>query len=239
LEHVSVLSGVQQRSGTQHVPGPKGKNMKKALIAAALLSLTFAVPAFAAEGGGTPNAQSRASALVEQGGNSLQSGKYEEAKKAFTEAISLDPNYVEAYDSLGKVFMLQLKYDEAAKEFAKAINLRPDDDTAYFNQGVAFYHLGKLNEVIHDFTEVIRLYPDNQAAYNIRGIAHFEQGKLDEAVSDYSKAIRLNPDYAKAYNNRGIAYLRQGKTAEAERDFVRSGQPLSGPTTTHSNKCAF
>jgi Flp pilus assembly protein TadD len=110
---------------------------------------------------------------------------------------------------------------------------------AYFNQGVAFYHLGKLYEAIHDFTEVIRLYPKNHAAYNIRGIAYFERGKLDEAIRDYSKAIQLNPGYTKAYNNRGIAYLRQGKTAEAERDFAKSGQPMSGPTGTRLNKCAF
>ena len=163
--------------------------MKKTLVAAALLSLTFAVPAFATEGGQTPNAQNQALVLFEQGDSLLQSGKYEEAKKAFAEAIALNPNYVEAYDSLGKVLMLQLKYDEAAKEFAKAINLSPDDYTAYFNQGVAFFHLGKYNEVIHNFNEVIRLYPKNHAAYNIRGIAYFEQGKLDEAIRDYSKAI--------------------------------------------------
>ena len=154
--------------------------MKRALIATALLSLSFAVPAFSADGGQPPNAQSQALGLFEQGDSLLQSSKYEEAKKAFTEAIALNPNYVEAYDSLGKVLMLQLKYDEATQEFAKAIKLSPDDYTAYFNQGVAFYHLGKLNEAIHDFTEVIRLYPKNHAAYNIRGIAYFEQGKLEK-----------------------------------------------------------
>jgi tetratricopeptide (TPR) repeat protein len=219
--------------------GPKGENVKKALIVAALLSLTFAVPVFAAEGGQTPNAQSQAVALFQQGDGLLQDGKYEEARKAFAEAIALNPNYVEAYDSLGKVLILQLKYDEASKEFTKAINLAPDDYTAYFNRGVAYYHLGKYDEVVHDFTEVIRLYPKNHAAYNLRGIAYFEQGKLDDAIRDYSKAIELNPGYAKAYNNRAIAYMRQGKTAEAERDFVKSGQPMSGSTGTPSNKCAF
>jgi Flp pilus assembly protein TadD len=104
---------------------------------------------------------------------------------------------------------------------------------------VSLFHLGKHDEAIHNFTEVIRLYPKNHAAYNIRGIAYSEQGKLDEAIRDYSKAIELNPGYTKAYNNRGIAYLRQGKNAEAERDFVKSGQPVSGPTGTPLNKCAF
>lgn len=213
-------------------------NMKKALVAA-LLSLTLAMPAFAAGGDQTPSVQSQASALLEQAEGLLQSGKYEEAKKTFSEAVAADPNYAEAYDGLGKVLIQQLKYEEAIQEFAKAIKINPDDYTAYFNQGVAFYHLEKYSEVIHNFTEVIRLYPKNHAAYNIRGIAYFEQGKLDEAIRDYSKAIELNPGYAKAYNNRGIAYLKQGKTAEAERDFVKSGQPKSGPTGTPGNKCAL
>ena len=108
----------------------KGDNVKKALVIAALLSLTFAVTAYAVEGGQTPNAQNQALVLFEQGDSLLQNGKYEEAKKAFTESIALNPNYAEAYNSLGKVLMLQLKYDEAVKEFDKTIKLTPDNYTA-------------------------------------------------------------------------------------------------------------
>jgi tetratricopeptide (TPR) repeat protein len=215
----------------------EGETMRHALVV--LLSLTCAVPAFAADSGAAPDARSRAAALVEQGNGLLKSDQYEEAKKAFQDAAVQDPTYAEAYGGLGKVSMLQLKYDEAAGEYSKALSLSPDDGTVLFNRAVAYSHLGKWSDVVQDLTEVLRLYPKNSAAHNLRGIAHFEQGQFDEAVSDYSKAIELNPGYSKAYNNRALAYQRLGKTAEAARDFAKSGEPKSGPTATPGYKCAF
>ena len=141
--------------------------MKTTLIATALLSLTLTVPVFAADGAQATDTQSKAVVLFEQGSSFFLDNKHEEAKKTFREAIAPSPNYVEAYDSLGKILVLQQKYDEAVKEFSKALELSSTDFTAYFNRGIALYHLGAYDS-IRDFTEVIRVYPKNQAARHPR-----------------------------------------------------------------------
>jgi len=64
---------------------------EKTLIATALLSLTFAVPAFAAEDVQTPDTESQAAVLFEQGSEFLQSNKYEEAKKGFYRGDCAEP----------------------------------------------------------------------------------------------------------------------------------------------------
>ena len=52
-------------------------------------------------------------------------GKYDEAIKAYDEAIRLDPNYADAWNNKGIALDDQGKYDEAIKAYDEAIRLDP------------------------------------------------------------------------------------------------------------------
>ena len=59
-------------------------------------------------------------------GNALSSqGKYDEAIKAYDEAIRLDPNFAKAWNNKGIALYGQGKYDEAIKAYHEAIRLDP------------------------------------------------------------------------------------------------------------------
>ena len=88
---------------------------------------------------------------------SIIQGKYDEAIKAYDEAIRLDPNLAEAWNNKGNALYSQGKYDEAIKAYDEAIRLDPNFADAWCNKGNALDDKGKYDEAIKAYDEAIRL----------------------------------------------------------------------------------
>lgn len=129
---------------------------------------------------------------------------YQDAIAAFSQAITLNPDYVEAYNRRGMVKGDSGAYQEALADFNQAIKLNPDYAEAYNGRGITKFFLGDKQGSLADFNQAIKLKPDYAEAYNRRGITNSNLGDLQEALSDYNEAIRLNFGYIDAYNGRGL-----------------------------------
>ena len=149
-------------------------------------------------------------------GNALkEQGKLEEAIGAFNKALSIKPDFTEAYNNLGNALKEQGRLDEAIEAFNKALSIKPDHDEGYNNMGIALQEQGKLDEAIEAFNKALSIKPDYAEGYNNMGIALKEQGRLDEAIEAFNKALSIKPDYAEGYNNMGIALQDQGNFEDA------------------------
>jgi tetratricopeptide (TPR) repeat protein len=142
-------------------------------------------------------------------------GKYDEAIKAYDEAIRLDPNLDGAWYNKGLAIYYQGKYADAIKCYDEAIRLNPNYADAWNNKGGALYNQDKYDEAIKCYDEAIRLNPNCADAWNNKGLALYYQGKYADAIKCYDEAIRLNPNYADAWYNKGSALYNQGKYDEA------------------------
>ena len=63
----------------------------------------------------------------------MESGKYSQAIKAFSDAIELSPQYAEAYNQIGVILAWQKKYEGAVIFISKAIQIEPDNLVARRN----------------------------------------------------------------------------------------------------------
>ena len=97
-------------------------------------------------------------------------GKYDEAIKAFDEAVRLDPNYADAWYNRGYALYNLGKYDEAIKCYDEVIRLIPNDAGAWYNKGKALYGQGNYDEAIKAYGETIRLDPKYFNARNNKNI---------------------------------------------------------------------
>ena len=128
-------------------------------------------------------------------------GQLDASVDAYNKALSIKPDYAEAYNNMGNALQEQGKLDEAVEAYNKALSLKTDYVEAYNNKGVTLKDQGKLDEAIACYNKALSLKPDFARAHNNMGNALQEQGKLDEAIARYNKALSLKPDHAAAHRH--------------------------------------
>jgi tetratricopeptide (TPR) repeat protein len=150
----------------------------------------------------------------------MEGGEYVEAVSLLNKAISLDPNYADAYKERGAAYMALNQNDKAIEDFKKVIEIRPKDADAYIRIGNVYdYNLEFYAKAIEEYSKAIKLEPSNVDAYEVRGHAYASLAKFKNAIKDYDKVIDIAPEDAFAYNSRGHAYAALNKHSNAIRDY--------------------
>ncbi len=112
--------------------------------------------------------QKTAEDWLNKGNALLDQEKYDEAIKAYDEAIRLDPNHAAAWILKGGALAKQGKYDEAIKIIDEAIRLDPKVAAAWGLKGVVLHNQSKYDEAIKAIDEAIRLDPKIAAAWRVK-----------------------------------------------------------------------
>ena len=142
-------------------------------------------------------------------------GQLDASVGAYKKALSIKPDYAEAYYNMGVILKHQGKLEEAIEACNKALVIKPDNAEAYNNMGIALQEQGKLEESIEAYNKALAIKPDYADAYYNMGGTLQEQRKLEDALEAYNKALAIKPDYAEASNNMGGTLKEQGKLEEA------------------------
>jgi tetratricopeptide (TPR) repeat protein len=156
------------------------------------------------------------------GASAAQIGQLDDAILAFQKALSIKPDYAEAYNNIGNALKDQDKMKEAIEAYNKALSIKPDYAEPFNNMGNALRDQGRLNEAIKVYKKALSIKPDYAEAYNNMGIALKDQDKMEEAIEAYTKALSIKPDYANACYNMGITLKDQGKLEEAIEAFTKA-----------------
>ena len=88
---------------------------------------------------------------------------------AYTNALSINPNFAEVYSNMGNVLKIQGKLEEAVDACKKAIAIKPNFTEAYYNMGNALKRQGKLEESIEAYKKALSIRPNFTEAYNNMG----------------------------------------------------------------------
>src|SRR5262249_29498275 len=123
----------------------------------------------------------------------------------YLKAISLKPDYAEAYCGLGSAYGDMGEYDKEREAFNKAISLKPEYADSYLGlagtylfekQYRNFVKVPKTEEDIRGGIEMLKralsVKPDLAEAHVLLGIAYNGLGQKDEAIESYRQAINLD-----------------------------------------------
>src|SRR5262249_28660275 len=121
---------------------------------------------------------------------------YEQAAEKYQEAIGIDRDFPDAYNSLGRMRVEQERFDEAIEQYRQADKLwqakaSKDRKYALRDWADALCLQGHYDEAADKCQEAIgidREYPD---AYRGLGQVRVEQERFDEAIEQYRQADKL------------------------------------------------
>lgn len=133
--------------------------MKKFLITLLLLLANISF-VYAADQAYEPATEAKLQ--YNQGVDYYKTGRYDQAMAAFRQAITLDPNYIDAYYNLGSI-LEYLKQDEAALGVFKQIIVRkPDDYESVYKAANLSYKLGLTDKA----KTYLSLIPPESSVYS-------------------------------------------------------------------------
>lgn len=166
--------------------------------------------------------KSNAVSLVLKVEELLEAEKFNEARRAATEAIQLDPQYAKAYHKRGICYFHQGDYDLAIGDHTAAIRLDPQYAEAYLSRGINYGSKDNADQAIRDFTEAITINPQYAYAYYLRGVYYRWKRNYDQAIRDLTEAVRLDPYQAEAHFARGLAYYLNKNYEQAVKAYTEA-----------------
>ncbi len=162
--------------------------------------------------------------------------QFEEALRAYEQAILLDPNYAFAYVGKGLAFRNLMRFEEALLAYERAIQLDPTDAVAYNNKSKVLSILKRYKEALLASEQAIQLNPDYPTAYYNKGFALNELKRYEEALFAFDRAIQLNPNDVLAYNGKGVTLNILKRYEEALFAFECAIQLNPNFAVAHNNK---
>jgi tetratricopeptide (TPR) repeat protein len=123
-------------------------------------------------------------------GAELEDSAPDRAQAAYTQALSVNPDYAEAHVNLGRLLQLSGKTVKAIEHYRDSIRVGNPDPTAAFNLGTALEALDCWTEAIEAYQEALRL--DRRFAD-----AHFNLARLYKQAGNHAGAVRHLREYQK------------------------------------------
>jgi len=172
----------------------------------------------------------RAKLHTELGSMYFQNGNLIVALEELTIAISINPNYAQAYSTRGLVLYYIKELTSAEKDFQRALNLDDRDPEINNNYGWFLCQTGKEKESIAYFQRAINnpLYQTPETAYLNVGACYIKLGDLVLAEEYVRKNLRFSRDNPQAlFQLARISYLRGNYDAAREhlKNMVRQTDP--------------
>jgi protein O-mannosyl-transferase len=148
----------------------------------------------------------------------------EKALQHFNKALSIYPNYKDAYGEMGLAYFYQGNNNAKAMEcYEKAVKIQPDAKV-YSNMGMIYFQQNNLAEAQKVYEKSLEIDPRYVDGLRNLGSALAMQGKFKEAIVYFKKAIEFKPKEAILYFFLGSAYRDSGDPTTAQQYLNKAYQ---------------
>ncbi len=145
---------------------------------------------------------------------------YDNASKAYMQAIGLNPKNPSIFLSLAKFQLSQDKLDDALKTIGTVLQLKPNYLDAVFLLSQVYAAKNDLPNAIIAAKFATELNPQNPQVFFQLGLLQYNNKDSQGAVTSFGTALKIQPEYANAQYFLGLAYAELGKTSDAIAQFT-------------------
>lgn len=149
-------------------------------------------------------------------------GAYENAKRAYEEALKYNPKSPVMELNLARLALSQgakKGHDEARAHIAEALALKNNYTDAIFLLSRIEADEGKIADAISSAEIASLISPNDAGLFFHLGLLRYTNKNYEGAVSALERAVLLQPNYANAKYFLGLSYAQIGKTVNATIQF--------------------
>jgi hypothetical protein len=150
----------------------------------------------------------------------LEEGNWQAAADQFQLALSLNPEYVPAYEGLGLIHLEQGDFLKAQQYFEEA---RQRDDTyapLYIGLGRVLFAQGDYQRALDPFQRALALEPGNADAFFYLGKTYANLGRYSQAEECFKKALDNDPAHEQASEAWAMLVRQRTPPGELPAEYV-------------------
>jgi type IV pilus assembly protein PilF len=141
-----------------------------------------------------PEARKRARIRMELAVGYFEQGQTTVALDELKQVIATDPNFPDAYNLRGLIYMRLNDMRQAEESFRRAVSLNPKDSNAQHNYGWLMCQQGRYDEANRTFEGAMTnpLYPDRAKTLMLQGLCQARAGRRDDAERSLARSYELD-----------------------------------------------
>ena len=154
-----------------------------------------------------------------RGNQKFKEKEYFESIKWYSEAISKQSKFSDAYYNRGLVYQSLDKNDEALADFQKAFELDPRFSAALSKQTELLQNLQQFDLALESAAKLVKNFQDSSAFWSLQGDIYLQKTQYNDALASYEHALLLKPNAVETLINKGIVYQELGQLDLSETSF--------------------
>jgi tetratricopeptide (TPR) repeat protein len=148
--------------------------------------------------------------------------KFDDALKAFDQAITLSPLNPVRYRAAADILMTKERYKDASILLEKAVKNGLEFKELYNHLSQAYFMQKDYAKAIRYVKTALSLDPENVVFLNQLGVCHKNLNQVEEANKIYNQIIKLDQDNLAALYNKALLHDSKGETPEAVKLLERA-----------------
>ncbi len=158
--------------------------------------------------------------------------QYTEAILHLKAALEIKPDYFEARENLGAVYLAMQRWDDAiaALEPLLVEHLYATPYLLHNNLGYAYKNKKQYDQALQHFQQSVFLNPRFCLGMFNLGETYLLQNDATAAVRQFKKAVEKCPGYAEPYYQLGVVFEKRGRVPEAV-DYYKLCMKYGGEST--------
>ena len=143
--------------------------------------------------------------ICEVGNGYMSKGFYDKAIESFIVASKVDPNYKNAYESLGHVYFIKKDYDKVIESFKKILEIDPENASALNKCGTAYFYKSNYDEALSYYHKALKIEERDALIWMNRGNVYAAKEAYGKAAECYKEALKLgNLDHTNKRTVKGL-----------------------------------
>jgi tetratricopeptide (TPR) repeat protein len=157
-----------------------------------------------------------------------QKKMFPQAIRECNQAVSLDPENVQAQHGLALIYVETKEYAQAVRHFQKAIALAPDVAIYHYQLGETYQWLEQFTQAEAELKRAVELDDTLYKAHYRLGRVYEALDRPEEALQKYTDAVARSGKFMDAYRELGALYIEYNYLAQAEQVFREAIKGLEG-----------